>query len=75
MATRIQLRRGMSSTWTANNPELAQGELGFETDTGKFKIGNGTQLWNDLAYATVTPADLEGIQVGQGIPNPFAMIG
>ena len=58
MAQKIQLRRGISTTWTSDNPELAQGEIGFETDTGKFKIGNGTQLWNALSYATVTPADL-----------------
>ena len=58
MATRIQVRRGISTTWTADNPELAQGEIGFETNTGKFKIGDGVKLWNSLDYATVTPADL-----------------
>jgi hypothetical protein len=29
---------------------LAQGELGYETDTSQFKIGNGTLRWNSLAY-------------------------
>ena len=32
------------------NPTLAEGEPGFELDTGKLKIGNGTTAWNDLAY-------------------------
>ena len=50
MATRIQLRRGTASEWTASNPTLSAGELGFETDTGKFKIGNGSSLWNALDY-------------------------
>lgn len=50
MITRIQLRRGLSSEWEAENPTLAEGELGVETDTGKFKIGNGTDPWDDLPY-------------------------
>ena len=58
MAQKIQLRRGISTTWTADNPELAQGEIGIETNTGKFKIGDGIHLWNALSYATVTPDDL-----------------
>ena len=58
MATRIQLRRGISTTWTTDNPELAQGEVGFETDTGKFKIGDGIHLWNSLSYATLKPSEI-----------------
>ena len=50
MITRIQLRRGLASEWESENPTLAEGELGVEVDTGKFKIGNGTDPWDDLAY-------------------------
>jgi hypothetical protein len=50
VATKIQLRRGTASEWTAANPTLSAGELGFETNTGKFKIGNGSSLWNALDY-------------------------
>ena len=50
MITRIQLRRGLASEWESENPTLAEGEVGFETDTGQFKIGNGTDPWNDLSY-------------------------
>lgn len=50
MATKIQLRRGTASEWTAANPTLSSGELGFEVDTGKFKIGNNSSLWNALDY-------------------------
>jgi hypothetical protein len=50
--TKIQLRRGLAADWTSTNPTLAAGEIGFETNTGKFKIGtNGLTAWNDLAYA------------------------
>lgn len=50
MATRMQQRRGTASQWTSANTILAAGEIGFETDTFKFKIGNGTTAWNSLAY-------------------------
>ena len=49
--TQIQLRRGTAAVWTANNPTLAAGEFGFETDTRKAKIGDGVTAWNSLAYA------------------------
>ena len=39
--TQIQVRRGTAATWTSTNPTLTAGEVGFETDTGKFKIVNG----------------------------------
>ena len=45
-----QLRRGMSSVWTKNNPLLAAGEPGYELDTHKVKIGDGTSYWKDLPY-------------------------
>jgi len=49
--TQMQVRRGTASSWTSTNPTLAAGELGFETDTGKFKIGNGSSTWTALLYA------------------------
>lgn len=51
MAVRIQIRRGLAAQWTSANPLLAEGELAAETDTGKFKVGNGVDYWNDLEYA------------------------
>jgi hypothetical protein len=50
---RIQMRRGLAAEWAAANPVLAQGELAFETDTGRTKIGDGETVYLDLpAYAT-----------------------
>ena len=46
----FQHRRGTAATWTSNNPILASGEMGVETDTQLFKIGDGTTDWNSLAY-------------------------
>lgn len=48
--TRLQNRRGLASEWTLSNPILAQGETGFEIDTGFFKIGDGETAWEDLVY-------------------------
>jgi len=50
MATRIQLRRDTSSNWGILNVTLSSGEIGFETDTNKFKIGNGSTTWSGLEY-------------------------
>jgi hypothetical protein len=50
MATKIQLRRDSSANWTSLNPTLSEGEVGYETNTGKFKIGNGSSLWSALDY-------------------------
>lgn len=52
----IQHRRGTASAWTSANPTLAAGELGLETDTGAFKLGDGATAWTSLAYATITTA-------------------
>ena len=50
MADLIQLRRDTAANWTSANPVLSQGEQGYETDTGKMKIGDGSTAWSSLAY-------------------------
>jgi hypothetical protein len=51
VVTQIQLRRDTAANWTSTNPTLASGEMGFETDTGLFKIGTGATAWTSLSYA------------------------
>ena len=41
-------RRGTATQWANANPILGSGEIGFETDTGQFKIGDNTLHWDDL---------------------------
>ena len=53
MADVIQMRRDTAAMWTATNPILATGEFGYENDTGKLKIGDGTTTWTSLAYYTL----------------------
>ena len=43
-------RVASSANWAARNPILLPGEIGFETDTGNQKIGNGIESWNKLHY-------------------------
>ena len=45
-----QQRRDTAANWTFNNPTLLAGELGYETDTGKWKVGTGSTAWTSLAY-------------------------
>jgi hypothetical protein len=51
MATQIQLRRDTAADWTSNNPTLAAGEFGWESDSNRFKIGDGSAAWASLSYA------------------------
>ena len=50
VVTQIQVRRDTAANWTSTNPTLGSGEWGFETDTGKVKIGDGSTAWASLAY-------------------------
>lgn len=61
MALKIQLRRDIAANWTANNPLLLNGEVGIETDTLKFKVGNGTQRWNSLSSYALKPGEPNGV--------------
>lgn len=49
MATRMQQRRGTAAQWLAADPILAAGEIGFESDTGEFRIGDGVNHWDQLS--------------------------
>jgi len=56
--TVIKIRRGTAAQWTSANPTLAAGELGFESDTNRSKLGDGTTAWTSLGY---TVGDSSGI--------------
>jgi len=63
----LQFRRGTSSEWISANPTLASGEMGIETDTSKFKVGNGSTSWNSLGYG--------GIEGPTGNTGPTGTVG
>ena len=70
---RIQVRRGVAADWTSVNPILAAGEMGYETDTNKFKFGNGTGAWSTLAYGA---SDIPGVtEIAQDAINSALSVG
>ena len=58
---RIQLRNDTAENWTSANPVSLKGEMGVEIDTGKTKIGNGTDNWKTLKYSGVDVDSIRGI--------------
>ena len=80
MATRMQQRRGTAAQWISTNagagPILNAGEIGWESDTNKFKIGDGTNNWSSLEYffdanSTVNPAFGSSISFEGATDNAF----
>jgi hypothetical protein len=71
MATRMQQRRGTALQWISTNggdgPVLNAGEIGFESDTNKFKIGDGINHWVDLDYFTTDSAEAVTAEVEAAI--------
>ena len=66
MSLKIQLKRGLSTSWATKNIVLDAGEMGIETDTNKFKIGDGTTAWNSLQYSNKTEwGSVEGTLANQ----------
>lgn len=62
----VQARRDTSANWTSSNPVLQSGLIGFETDTGKIKIGDGTLNWQSLDYFVPTQYKIDYIVVAGG---------
>ena len=75
MAVQIQFRNDTAANWTAADPILAIGEMGIETDTGQFKVGNGDDSWADLPYSGIVgPAGTNGLD-GAGEFHSFFLMG
>lgn len=68
--SKMQQRYDAAASWTSTNPVLLAGEIGIESDTNKFKIGNGTSAWNALSYATsVSINDLSDVDTATSPPT------
>ena len=76
MADIIQLRRDTAANWTSVDPTLAHGEMGWESDTGKVKIGDGTTEWTSLPYGGIVgPQGPQGPQGDEGPQGPVGGTG
>lgn len=54
---KIQFRRDTAAQWSTHNPTLLNGEIGVESDTHRFKLGDGTTAWNSLIYSSRSMTD------------------
>lgn len=64
----MQQRRDTAANWTSNDPTLAAGEIGVETDTLRYKVGDGSTAWTSLRYAAVG-SNVSGITGADVIAN------
>ena len=51
LKVRVQHRYDTAAVWNNINPILEAGEMGIESDTGRFKYGDGRKRWRDIEYA------------------------
>ena len=63
------MRRDTAANWTSNDPTLLSGEMGYETDTHKIKIGDGSTVWTSLSYF-----DSGGFQAPQTVDDESATL-
>lgn len=77
MANLIQLRRGSAAEWDGLNPVLAAGEEGYELDTRRRKVGDGTLPWLDLPYdrAAAAPVGASGAALLGLMPDVLDALG
>ena len=62
----MQQRRGTAAQWTAANPVLAAGEIGYEIDTEQFRIGDGTSSWSNLSpFKNIEDGGADFIELAQ----------
>lgn len=75
----FQVRRGTTTEWNGTNPQLAAGELGYDTTLKKLKIGDGSNLWQSLEFVNVGPTGPSGGPVGptgpSGLPGQSGTVG
>lgn len=68
MSVKIQLRRDTFANWQSEDPVLAEGEIALETDSGRFKLGNGSTVYTSLPYGGIKGASGSAI-------DPFFLYG
>lgn len=67
----VKVKRATAARWASQNPVLAAGEIGYETDTRKMKLGDGTSSWTQLSYLV---ADGTGTGTNTGTGGQAATI-
>ena len=68
----VNIRRDTKENWVLRNPILQDQEIGLETDTRKFKIGNGITPWNLLPYGTLSGPNSVLVFISNAAENRLA---
>jgi hypothetical protein len=63
--TVIQIRRDTAANWESVDPTLSEGEIGFDSTTNQIKIGNGSDEWTALPYASGSAS----VEVSETVPE------
>ena len=71
LSIRLTNRSDTAMNWSDENPVLLLGEIGYESDTNRFKIGNGVTVWKLLSYASIGSFDTE--LIGDGVTSSFTI--
>jgi len=78
MAVRIQMRRGTTSDWNTADPILNEGEIGYNSTVGAFKVGDGSTIWSELDYyqtaASITPQEISAIALSERVQQMVLQI-
>lgn len=65
---RVQNKADTYENWINNNPVLGPGEIGFEGDTFRMKIGDGETAYADLPYTNYS--EITGLTIDSNSTNP-----
>ena len=70
VTARVTLRKGTTTQWKLTNPVLLDGELAWESDATRLKVGNGISTWNELDYYKVGDGEVPGTFIHNGAIFP-----
>lgn len=62
MNVRFQQKFDTAANWAESTVILLAGEIAVESDTNKFKFGDGAHAFKDLPYAGIDQAQLDAIE-------------
>lgn len=61
MGISVQFRRGTTTEWTAADPVLLAGEMGYDSTLNLIKIGDGATIWSELEYVETAGSDITAL--------------
>lgn len=71
----VQFKRATAARWAEANPVLLAGEPGWDLDNGAFKIGDGSNPWNNLGFIApfryLAVQDISGTSFPHTITDPL----